>query len=575
MAPRTFAAWLTPRLPSRALGAAQELNHKLRAIHLRDDALEERCAWLEAQLAAERESTSALKRALAARDGALQRCAGEGEGDASSPVPTQSLVASECHASARFAPAVVGVGPGSAIELGVLAGSVTAANFVGLRAVTELPAKTRQGQGQGMLGAERSTSLGRAFSRRVSSSSGSVGSEGELLAGCSGAALLSAVASGGGVELGQGLPPDTAAFEIMWKEESARGGAGGQRTPVLRRATVVADQAVVAQVRARVDAWSESTMLREVAVPPPEQPQPQPQPQPPPGIASAVAIAASTLGLNGHRHRGRADVADNGACADTEGAEASEEWVAIDGDGTEAAACAAESRDPDTAAASSPLPAEVGATSDAQGGDGDHVAPPAPGKKHSLLGSTRKELVAPENAGLPPGAEGSSIMSAAQVAALHAALPPFLKLCSWELLYSTRQHGISLQTLLRRNTEPGGRGHGACITVVRDMGGAVFGCFTSERWHACTRYYGDGQGFVFQLHPRCEAFLWTRRNNYFQLVGEDSVACGGGGAWALWLDGELSHGNSGYCETFGCGCLASSESFQVQHVEVWGFVDGY
>ena len=42
------------------------------------------------------------------------------------------------------------------------------------------------------------------------------------------------------------------------------------------------------------------------------------------------------------------------------------------------------------------------------------------------------------------------------------------------------------------------------MLVVRDRGGAVFGCFTAEAWRVAPRYYGTGESFVFQLQVCCE-----------------------------------------------------------------------
>ena len=45
------------------------------------------------------------------------------------------------------------------------------------------------------------------------------------------------------------------------------------------------------------------------------------------------------------------------------------------------------------------------------------------------------------------------------------------------------------------------------MLVVRDRGGAVFGCFTAEAWRVAPRYYGTGESFVFQLQVLWEGFL--------------------------------------------------------------------
>eukprot|EP01025_Chloroclados_australasicus_P055612 TRINITY_DN677_c2_g1_i1.p1 TRINITY_DN677_c2_g1~~TRINITY_DN677_c2_g1_i1.p1 ORF type:complete len:549 (-),score=67.58 TRINITY_DN677_c2_g1_i1:3181-4770(-) len=162
----------------------------------------------------------------------------------------------------------------------------------------------------------------------------------------------------------------------------------------------------------------------------------------------------------------------------------------------------------------------------------------------------------------------SAILSELNFRCLANQLPSRHRLAEWELLYSTQLHGISLQTLYRKvaNCKP-------LVTVVRDQGGSVFGCFTPETWKVQPRYYGTGETFVFQLLPHMIAYMWDRQcsvsNEYFQYGQQDSMGLGGGPHFALWLDGELMNGNSGTCNTFGSPCLASQEDFKIKVVEVW------
>jgi len=101
----------------------------------------------------------------------------------------------------------------------------------------------------------------------------------------------------------------------------------------------------------------------------------------------------------------------------------------------------------------------------------------------------------------------------------------------------------------------------------------VFGAFTNEEWKPTTKYYGNGECFVFQVHltcgtncaasdehihsvsqyctvpfctvlyhivlrllllctaqvqPELQAFRWTHSNSYFMFSTADSLAIGGG-----------------------------------------------
>lgn len=43
------------------------------------------------------------------------------------------------------------------------------------------------------------------------------------------------------------------------------------------------------------------------------------------------------------------------------------------------------------------------------------------------------------------------------------------------------------------------------------------------------------------------------------------------GEFGLWLDGDLYHGRSHSCKTFGNPMLSKKEDFYVQDIEIWAF----
>lgn len=43
------------------------------------------------------------------------------------------------------------------------------------------------------------------------------------------------------------------------------------------------------------------------------------------------------------------------------------------------------------------------------------------------------------------------------------------------------------------------------------------------------------------------------------------------GEFGLWLDGDLYHGRSHSCKTFGNPMLSMKEDFFVQDIEIWSF----
>ncbi|XVF38534.1 hypothetical protein REPUB_Repub20aG0110200 [Reevesia pubescens] len=153
---------------------------------------------------------------------------------------------------------------------------------------------------------------------------------------------------------------------------------------------------------------------------------------------------------------------------------------------------------------------------------------------------------------------------------LLSSLPNIVKGCQWILLYSTLKHGISLRTLIRKSAEL----PGPCLLITGDRQGAVFGAMlecplkpTPKR-----KYQGTNQMFVFTtIYGEPRLFRPTGANRYYYMCLNDLLALGGGGNFALCLDGDLLSGTSGPCETFGNLCLAHDEDFELKNVELWGF----
>ncbi|PSS35635.1 Oxidation resistance protein [Actinidia chinensis var. chinensis] len=171
---------------------------------------------------------------------------------------------------------------------------------------------------------------------------------------------------------------------------------------------------------------------------------------------------------------------------------------------------------------------------------------------------------------MPYLTEESSFISSDLYEFFLSSLPNIVKGCQWVLLYSTVKHGISLRTLIRRSADL----PGPCLLIVGDKQGAVFGGLvecplkpTPKR-----KYQGTNQTFVFTtLYGEPRLFRPTGANRYFYLCLNDLLALGGGGNFALCLDGDLLTGTSGPCETFGNLCLAHSQEFELKNVELWGF----
>lgn len=173
---------------------------------------------------------------------------------------------------------------------------------------------------------------------------------------------------------------------------------------------------------------------------------------------------------------------------------------------------------------------------------------------------------------LPEISEPSLLLTEKTRSFLYASLPGLVQGRKWMLLYSTWRHGISLSTLYRRSM----LWPGLSLLVVGDRKGAVFGGLVEAPLKPTNKkYQGTNSTFVFtNTSGQPVIFRPTGANRYFTLCSTDFLAIGGGGHFALYLDGDLLNGSSSVSETYGNPCLAHSEDFEVKEVELWGFVYG-
>lgn len=148
-------------------------------------------------------------------------------------------------------------------------------------------------------------------------------------------------------------------------------------------------------------------------------------------------------------------------------------------------------------------------------------------------------------------------------------LPARLYGCKWKLVYSTFIHGISSSTLLRSSRECGG----SSFLIIKDYMGHVFGAFASHPWsNPEPKFYGNGECFLFSLHPDFTVYKWTSKNCYCQMIENNRIIMGGGsGIFGLWLDEDLLSGSTQPCETFDNEVLSAESHFKVFGMELWSF----
>ncbi|OUZ99316.1 TLDc [Macleaya cordata] len=186
------------------------------------------------------------------------------------------------------------------------------------------------------------------------------------------------------------------------------------------------------------------------------------------------------------------------------------------------------------------------------------------------LGPVKTPIDTISQASLPEISEPSLLLSEKTRSSLYVSLPALVQGRKWVLLYSTWRHGISLSTLYRRSAIC----PGFTLLVVGDQRGAIFGGLVEAPLRATNKrkYQGTNNTFVFtNTSGNPAVFRPTGANRYFTLCSSDFLALGGGGHFALYLDGDLLSGSSSVSETFGNPCLAHTEDFEVKEVELWGF----
>ena len=123
------------------------------------------------------------------------------------------------------------------------------------------------------------------------------------------------------------------------------------------------------------------------------------------------------------------------------------------------------------------------------------------------------------------------------------AMPRRCSLRDWELLYSTKRHGLSMSTFFRQVL-----GRRDSVLVIKDSGGHTFGAFLPFAWQQSKHFYGTGESFVFRLLPGWIQYRWSRKDNMFALTNAKGLMIGGGGSPAIWLDGDFNQGTSGHSQ---------------------------
>ncbi|XP_044268620.1 oxidation resistance protein 1 isoform X2 [Tribolium madens] len=140
---------------------------------------------------------------------------------------------------------------------------------------------------------------------------------------------------------------------------------------------------------------------------------------------------------------------------------------------------------------------------------------------------------------------------------------------SWTLVFSTSQHGFSLNSMYRKMYKL----ESPVLLVIEDTDNNVFGALTSCALQVSEHFYGTGESLLFRFSPEFQVYNWTGENLYFIKGNNESLSIGAGdGKFGLWLDGDLYLGRSEPCQTYGNDPLTPKVDFVVKTLECWAFV---
>lgn len=140
---------------------------------------------------------------------------------------------------------------------------------------------------------------------------------------------------------------------------------------------------------------------------------------------------------------------------------------------------------------------------------------------------------------------------------------------AWTLVFSTSQHGFSLNSMYRKMYKL----ESPILLVIEDTDNNVFGALTSCSLHVSDHFYGTGESLLFRFTPEFQVYNWTGENLYFIKGNNESLSIGAGdGKFGLWLDGDLYLGRSEQCKTYGNDPLTPKVDFVVKTLECWAFI---
>lgn len=164
----------------------------------------------------------------------------------------------------------------------------------------------------------------------------------------------------------------------------------------------------------------------------------------------------------------------------------------------------------------------------------------------------------------------SDILDEDEIDLLRERLPTRLENNEWALAFSTTRDGFSLSSLYRKTQDL----DCPVLLTIQDVDQVIFGGLLSEPPKVTDSFCGTGECWLFSLAGSGDlsVYKWTTANQLFIKGSSTNLVVGAGdGQFGLWFDGDLDHGRTQACNTFGNPPLTPSSDFNVKCIECWAF----
>mmetsp|Transcript_5249 Transcript_5249/g.7257 ORF Transcript_5249/g.7257 Transcript_5249/m.7257 type:complete len:368 (-) Transcript_5249:140-1243(-) len=171
----------------------------------------------------------------------------------------------------------------------------------------------------------------------------------------------------------------------------------------------------------------------------------------------------------------------------------------------------------------------------------------------------------------------SNFLNIEMLSQIHWVLPEQVQGHKWKLLYSLSRDGSSYTSFLQRT-----KLDSKSLIFIHTFDGEIFGGYVSCSWQNQWDYFGTGESWVFKIETsgkstNCNNYVmrkwdWSGKNDYYMHFTNSGFGMGGGGGgFAFYIGEDFLEGTTAFSDTFGNNLLASSSTYKISDVEVWGF----